>query len=48
MSSGIFKLKVMTIILKINEKGSTSAYVLESSNLWHDRLGHVNFESLCS
>ena len=23
------------------------AYILESSNLWHDRLGHVNYDTLC-
>ena len=27
-------------------KEKSSTYILESSNLWHSRLGHVNFESL--
>ena len=27
-------------------KASTSAYILESSNLWHGRLGHVNYDIL--
>ena len=31
---------------KVNENASTSTYMLESSNLWHVRLGHVNFDSL--
>jgi len=31
---------------KVNENASTSTYMLESSNLWHARLGHVNFDSL--
>ena len=26
---------------------STSTYMLESSNLWHGRLGHVNYDTLC-
>ena len=27
-------------------KASTSTYMLESSNLWHGRLGHVNYDTL--
>ena len=27
-------------------KASSSAYILEYSNLWHDRLGHVNYDTL--
>ena len=27
-------------------KVSFSAYILESSNLWHGRLGHVNYDTL--
>ena len=27
-------------------KTSFSAYILESSNLWHGRLGHVNYDTL--
>ena len=46
MSGGMFKLNVMTLIPKINEKASPSAYMLESPNLWHGRLGHVNFDSI--
>ena len=33
MSGGMFKLNVMTLIPKINEKASSSAYMLESPNL---------------
>jgi len=29
-----------------NEKPSSSAYIAESVDLWHSRLGHVNFASL--
>ena len=40
MSDGLFKLNVMTIIPKINRMSTYSAYLLESSNLWHGRLWH--------
>ena len=43
---GMFKLNVITVIPKMNKDASSSVYMLESSNLWHGRLGHVNFESL--
>ncbi|CAH9072258.1 unnamed protein product, partial [Cuscuta europaea] len=41
---GLFKLNVMTIINNNNK--IPSAYLLESSNVWHGRLGHVNFNSI--
>ena len=47
VNDGLFKLNVMTLKPKINNEASSSAYLLESSNLWHGRLGHVNFNSLC-
>ena len=37
----------MTIIKSYMNKISTSTYILESSNLWHDKLGHVNYDTLC-
>ena len=46
MSGGIWKLNVMTIIKSEMNKASSSAYILESSNLWHGRLGHVNNDTL--
>ena len=45
MSNGLFKMNVMTVvplIKNINNKNTSSAYMLESSNVWHGRLGHVN------
>ena len=42
VNNGLFKLNVMTVKPKINNKASSSAYLLESSNFWHDRLRHVN------
>ena len=36
----------MTIIKSNMNKSSTSTYMLESSNLWHGRLGHVNYDTL--
>ena len=41
MFDGLFKLNVMTIVPSIINKKISSSYLLESSNLWHDRLGHV-------
>ena len=36
----------MTIIKSNINKASTSPYMLESSYLWHGRLGHVNYDTL--
>ena len=47
MSDGIWKLNVMTITKSDINKASTYVYILESSNLWHGRLGHVNHDTLC-
>ena len=46
MSDGMWKLNVMTIIKSNMDKSSSSAYMLELSNLWHGRLGHVNYDTL--
>ena len=45
-SDGMWKLNVMTIIKSNMNKASTYTYMLESSNLWHSRLGHVNYDTL--
>ncbi|TYK01594.1 ty1-copia retrotransposon protein [Cucumis melo var. makuwa] len=42
LSNGLFVLNTIFI----NENASSSAYVIESVNLWHGRLGHVNFASI--
>ena len=48
----LFKMNVMTMVPsnitnnKDSNKTSTFAYLIESPNLWHNRLGHVNFGSL--
>ena len=49
MSNGLFKLNVVTIVptIKNINKNTSSAYMLESSNVWHGRLGHVNYNTLC-
>ena len=46
MGDGMWKLNVMTIIKLNMNKASASAYILESSNLWHGRLEHVNYDTL--
>ena len=45
--NGMFKMNVMVVNQNksLNET-STSTYMVESSNVWHGRLGHVNFNSL--
>ncbi|KAL6982051.1 hypothetical protein U1Q18_052698 [Sarracenia purpurea var. burkii] len=46
MTDGLFKMNVMTVIPKANKMKNPVAYVLESSILWHGRLGHVNYDSM--
>ena len=43
-SQGLFILNVLEIM---NENASTfSAYMIDSCDLWHGRLGHVSFYTL--
>ena len=44
--NGMFKLNVMAVKKSMNKNDSTSAYLIESSNVWHGRLGHVNLNSM--
>ena len=49
MSNGLVKMNVMTVvppIKNINKKNTSFAYMLESLNVWHGRLGHVNYDKL--
>lgn len=51
LSEGLFKLNAvptMDAIINKNNAGTSTAsmYMIESSSLWHSRLGHVNFRSL--
>ena len=46
LSDGLFELNVMTVITKDDLNKVASSYVLESSNIWHARLGHVNYKSI--
>ena len=46
LSDGLFKLNVMTVVTKDDLNKVASSYVLESSNIWHARLGHVNYKSI--
>ena len=47
ISNGFFKLSVMTVKPKtINKTNHSFAYLVEYSNLWYGRLGHVNYGSL--
>ena len=38
MSDGLFKINVMTIVSKFNNKSTSYAYMIESSNVRHSRL----------
>ena len=40
-NQGLFILNVYDIIN--NNASSSSAYIVDSSDIWHGRLGHVNF-----
>ncbi|KAA0042223.1 ty1-copia retrotransposon protein [Cucumis melo var. makuwa] len=42
LSNGLFVLNTISM----NANASSSAYLIESANLWHGRLGHVNFASI--
>ena len=46
--TGMFKLCVMALNPNDNdnEMNNSSTYMLESSSIWHARLGHVNFDTL--
>ena len=46
MSDGMWKLNVMIILKSNMNKASTSDNIFESSNLWHGRFGHVNYDTL--
>ena len=44
---GLFKENISTIIPNNDmNKTISSAYMVDSSNIWHSRLGHVNFYTL--
>ncbi|KAK9052408.1 hypothetical protein SSX86_029037 [Deinandra increscens subsp. villosa] len=38
--NGMLELNVMVVNNAMNKTGTSSAYLLESSNVWHGRLGH--------
>lgn len=42
LSGGLFVLN----IVEMNDNASSSAYIIESLDLWHGRLGHVNIASI--
>ena len=48
LSDGLFKLNVMTVVPPevMNKNNTSSAYIVESSYIWHGRLRHVNYGSL--
>ena len=49
MSEGLFKLNVFNdnvIASTLNKRFMSSAYIVESCELWNSRLGHVNYRSM--
>ena len=48
LEKGLFKMNVMNVIRKDAKNKSIVSYVYlsESPNLWHDRLGQVNFDTI--
>ena len=50
VKEGMWKMNVMAVkpnaVIDNNKASTSSVYLLESSNLWHGRLGHVNYNSL--
>lgn len=46
LSGGLFILNVASSVSAINKTVCGSAYIAESLNLWHGRLGHVNVASI--
>jgi len=48
LCDGFFEINIMTIVTN-NEntnKNVSSSYLFESYDVWHDRLGHMNY-NLC-
>ena len=43
-NQGLFMLNVYNIIN--NNASSSSAYIVDSCDIWHSRLGHVNFSNM--
>jgi hypothetical protein len=52
LSDNLFKINVMTIVTMDNNNNNNnnnntySSYLLESCDMWHDKLGHVNYNLL--
>lgn len=46
LNNDLFKLNVITIVPTVINKVNSSAYLIESSSIWHSRLGHVNYDTI--
>lgn len=47
LSNGLFKISVLNVMSRATSKSMNFVYLLEPSNIWHARLEHDNFDSLC-
>ena len=43
MSDDFFKMNVITVVPSVINNNTSSSYLLAASNLWHGRLGHINY-----
>ena len=46
LTEGIYKKNVMNVGISEINKSSNSSYLLETNELWHGQLGHVNYKTL--
>lgn len=46
VDGGMFKFHVIANKPNFSELDNFSAYLLKSSNMWHDRHGHVNLDTI--
>ena len=46
VKNGMWKMNTIAVKSNASNKQKSSVYMLESSNLWHGRLGHVNYDTL--
>ena len=49
ISDGLFQMNIMIMVMKDennNKNNVSSSYLLEYYDTWHDKLGHVNYDSI--
>lgn len=49
ISDGLFKMNIIIMVIKDennNKNNVSSSYLVEYYDTWHDKLGHVNYDSI--